>query len=458
MAKVAEVEKLDVSPYEEKVFAASLLSKMPKPGKIISTKKNSYLGTTELTLSNGVTVTLKPTDYKNDQVLMSALRPGGKNNYGLKDKYSAEYAVPIVRAMGIGNFSPLDLQKVLAGKSANASPSFSAISEGVSGSSTVKDVETMFQLMYLYLTAPRKDTALFNSFIQKNKSQLAMLGADPQFAFIDTLYKVLYRNNPLAPVALPKIENFDKINLDRALQIYKERFGNVYGMHFTIVGSFKEGQLKPLIEKYIGGLPASHKKFGYTDNNVRSVKGKVNVDVFKGKEQKALSLVLFHGEIPYNQELELKAAAISEILNIKIIEELREKIQGIYTGSISSQFEKIPYSHYSFVLELPSGPEKVDTLLFAINKEIDNLKKYGPSKENLEKVKQQWREQYKVSRKENNYWLGRLQDISFQRSDPKYFIEYERYINALTPKGVQEAAKLLLNGANVVTAVLRPEK
>jgi zinc protease len=458
MAKVAEVERSDIKPYEEKAVAATLLSKTPVPGKIIATRKNNVLGTTELTLGNGITVTLRPTDFKNDQVLLSSVRPGGKNNYGLKDKFNADYAATLVRTMGIGNFSPLDLQKVLAGKSANASPSISSTSEGISGSSSVKDVETMLQLVYLYFTAPRKDTALFNSWVQKNKSQLAMLGANPQFAFIDTLYKVMYKNNPLASVPVPKIENFNKINVDRALQIYRERFGNAYGMHFTIVGSINEEKLKPLIERYIASLPSSAKKFAYADNKVRPVKGKVNVNVYKGTEQKALSLVIYHGEMPYSRDLEVKAAAISEILNIKIIEELREKIQGIYSGGISSQFERLPYPNYSFVLELPSGPEKVDTLLFAINKEINDLKKYGPSKENLDKVKQQWLEQHKVNAKDNNYWLGKLQDIYFPGSDPKYFLEYEKYINALTPKSVQEAAKILLNGNNVITAILRPGK
>lgn len=458
LAKVDEVEKGNLNQYEEKAIGSSLLTTQPKAGKIISSRKNSYLGTTELTLSNGVTVTLKPTDFKNDQILMSAVRPGGKSNYGLKDKYNAEYALSVVRAMGLGNFSPVDLQKVMAGKSASANALFTGTTEGISGTSTVKDAETMFQLAYLLFTSPRKDTALFHSFIQRNKSQLAMMSANPQFAFIDTVYKVMFRNNPLAPVAVPKVEYFNKINVDRAIQIYKERFGNAYGMHFTIVGSFKEDQIKPLIEKYIAALPSVNKKFNYVDNKVRPVNGKVNVNVYKGTEQKALSLVLYHGEMPYSEELELKAQAISEILNIRIIEELREKIQGIYTGGISAQFEKVPYPSYSFILQLPSGPEKVDTLLFAMRKEIEDLKNHGPSKANLDKVKQQWREKYKVDKKENAVWLNQLQGFHFPGDDPKYFIDYEKYINALTPKDIQDAAKLLLKGNNVITAILRPEK
>ena len=458
LAVASSVEKMDIKPYQEKVISSTLLTTIPNAGKIIGIKKNAELGTTEFTLNNGVTVTIKPTDFKNDQVLMSAVRPGGKNNYGVKDKYNAEYATSVINSMGVGNFSPVDLQKALSGKTVRVSPVFSNISEGMSGSSSVKDLESMMQLMYLYFTSPRIDTALFKSFVQKNKAQLAFLSANPQVIFVDTLYKTLYHNDPLAPIAIPKPEYFDEINLGRLMQIYKERFGNVNGMHFTFVGNFKEDDLKPLIEKYIASLPSAPKKFSYVDNKLRPVQGKVNLNIYKGKEPKSLILVVYTGQLPYSDALDMKADAVSKILNIRIIDELREKIQGIYTGGTQSRFEKLPYPHYTFFMQLPCGPEKVDTLLYAANKEIQNLIKNGPSKENLEKVKQEWIEHHKVDIKENETWLSQLQDFYFPGDNPDYFINYNKYVNALTVKDVQEAAKLFLSAKNVVTGILRPEK
>lgn len=452
------VNKMDLKPYEEEVISASLMEKMPVPGKITSSKKNAVLGTTELTLSNGITVTLKQTEFKNDQVLMSAVRPGGKNNYGLEDKYNAEYMIPVITSMGVGNFSPIDLKKSLTGKTVNVSPSFSEVSDGISGSSSVKDVESLMQLTYLYFTAPRRDTGLFKSYVQKNKAQLAFLSANPQVVFIDSLFKTLYHHSPLAPIAVPKPEYFDQLELDRIMQMYNERFGDANGMHFTFVGSINEEVIKPLLEKYIASLPVTNKKFNYVDNGLRTIKGKAAVNVYKGKEPKALTLVIYSGELPYSETLELKANAISELLNITIIEELREKIKGIYGGGTQAQFEKIPYSNYSFFLQLPSGPEKVDTLLFAANAQIQKLIKNGPSKENLDKVKQQWKEQYKVNVKENGTWLSQLQSFHFPGDNPEYFINYEKYVDAITPKDIQEAAKLLLSTNNVVIGILRPEK
>ena len=449
--------KADIKPYEDKAVASSLLETKPKAGKVTATKKNAALGTTELTLSNGIKVTLKSTDFKADQILMSSVRPGGKNNYGLADKFNAEYAVQVVTSMGVGGFSPVDLRKVLAGKTVQVNPFLTAASEGVRGSSTVKDLETMFQLTWLTFTSPRMDTSLFKSFIQRNKSQYAMMGANPQFAFIDTLYSELYGNNPLAPIALPKAENFSKIDLKRSMEIYNERFGDAGSMEFVFVGSFKEEEIIPLIEQYIASLPATTKKFATVDNKVRPVKGKREMMVKKGKDERSLIIQFHSGEVPFSQDLELKAQAASEVLNIRIIEELREKIGGIYGGGIFGSLEREPYNNYTFAVQLPCGPEKADTLLKAMNREIKEIATKGPSQQNLDKVKQQWREQHKIDIKENEDWLSAITESKFPGNDIDYFVNYEKYIDKLTVKGVQQAAAKLLNGPNVFTAIQMPE-
>jgi zinc protease len=457
LATIDAKEKSAVQPYEEKAVAANLLSKEPKAGKVVSKTSNAVLGTTELKLSNGITVTLKPTTFKNDQIIMGATRQGGKNNYGLADKYNAEYAVGVVTAMGVGEFSPVDLRKVLAGKTATVNPVFGAISEGVRGNSSVKDLETLFQLTYLHFTAPRKDTALFRSFIQRNKSQYAAISANPQAAFLDTLYKTMFNNNPLAPIVVPNSANFDKVDIDRALAIYKERFSDASGMNFVFAGSFKEEEIVPLIEKYIASLPATNKKFSFTDNKVRPITGKNNITVNKGKEQKSLILAIYTGEIPYSEDMELKTQALSEVLNIRIIEELREKIQGIYGGGTFAGLERYPYANYNFFLQLPCGPEKVDTLLKAVKKEFNLIVQNGPDTSYLNKVKRQWIEQYRTSMKENNTWLNQLLEYKLQGGDPDRFVNYEKYVEKLTPKDVQQAAKLILAGKNEFVAVQMPE-
>jgi zinc protease len=266
----------------------------------------------------------------------------------------------------------------------------------------------------------------------------------------------LFDNNPLTPVSVPNSEYFDKINFGRVLEIRKERLGDCSGMHFVFAGSFKEIDIKPLIEKYIASLPVTNKKFSFTDNKVRPVSGKRSMTVNKGKEDQSLILAFYTGEAPYNEEMELKAHALSEVLNIRIIEELREKIQGIYGGGTYAELEKYPYSNYSFVVQLPCGPQKVDTLLKAIKKEFSEMIAKGPDTTYLNKVKKQWLEEYRVKIKDNSTWVQKLLQFKLQGGNPDRFVHYDKYVKMLTPEDVQQAAKLMLEG-NEFIAIQMPE-
>ena len=445
-----------IKPYEEKVIATALLSTMPKAGKVMTSKKNLALGTTELMLSNGVKVSLKVTEFKNDQILFSASRYGGLSNYSLKDKYSAENAVTMVASMGVGNFNPTDLGKALAGKVAMLRPSISNYSAGFSGSSSKKDIETMFQLLNLYVKEPRKDSTLYKSVIQRGKAQVAMLGANPQVAFIDTLTKVLYSNNPLAPTAVPKIENFDKIDLDRSLAIYKERLGDVGGMHISIVGSFDEKEMISLLEKYVAGLPATGKST-FTDNKVKLFTGTNEFRFKKGKEDKSLIIGILHGEIPYSESTALKFSGLGDAMNIIITEEMREKIQGIYGGAASIEYNKIPTGRFQFVLQLPCGPAKVDTLIAAFNHELKKMAESGVAQSYVDKVKKAWLEKYKVDAKTNEYWLSVLQSINRGEATADRILNAEKYFNGLTAGDVKEAAMIVQKASGKMIAVQMPE-
>lgn len=450
--------KADVKPYEEKAVASELMKTKPAPGAVTGEKKNEQLGTTEITFSNGAKAILKPTDFKNDEIVMTSFHKGGLSKYPAEDKYSANYASTVVQQMGISDFSPVDLQKFMAGKIASANPRIGGLSAGINGKSSIKDLETMLQLVNLYFTAPRKDETLFNGWKEKQKSQMQFAMADPQTAFVDTFYQVLYQKNPLAPVIIPKPEDFDKINLDRSLAIYKEQFADANDFNFIFVGSFDIEKIKPLLATYIGSLPSAGKPATFADNGVRPVKGKIDLSVKKGTEPKSLIVAVYSGEVAYSEGLALKAKALTEIMNIKIIEDLREKMGAIYGGGIFGGVNKYPYSNYSLFLQLPCGPQNVDTLLKAAAAEINDIKTNGPSQENLDKVKKTWIEQYKVQIKENGFWSEKLQGVYFQGDDAQGIFEYEQMVNALTTDDIKATANQLFDDKNVIKAVLYPEK
>jgi len=448
--------KVELTAYEEKLVAASLMEKVPVAGKITGEKKIKEIDVTELTLNNGIKVLLKPTDFKNDQIVMAASRFGGQYLYDVKDRLNAEYASTVVTQMGVAEFSPIDLRKVLAGKSASVTPRLGTVSESLNGQCSAVDLETMLQLTYLYFTQPRYDAELFESFVTKQQAMYQNASSDPQYTFQDSVMTILYKNHPWAP-RVPKSEIFGKINDQRALSIYKERFGNASGFTFVLVGKFDLATIKPLLATYLGSLPSSPNKSTYKDVGLRPVKG-VQKEIFKGTEPKSFIRMFWNGEAVYSTDEQLKIQALTEVLNIKLIEKLREDLAGIYGGGVFGSLNKYPYNHFSMGASLPCGPENVDKLIAATLEEIQKIKKDGPAVEDLNKVKETWKQQHDVNLKENNYWARQLLQSVELGTDMDNVLTYEKRIALLSPLDVKDAANKYLDMKNYVQIVLNPEK
>lgn len=456
LASAEKAASIPVQPYTEKAVSSDLIAKKPVPAKPVKETKNASLGTTELVYASGVKVILKPTDFKNDEILLDGFRKGGSNGYGAADRYNTQYATAVVAAMGIGDFSPTDLRKANAGKTANVAVSLGELSASIKGNSSVKDLETMLQMVYLYCTQPRKDTGLYNTFRTRNMTALQNIMANPQAAFLDTLQKTIYQGNILAPILVPHPSFFKDLDVDRILQIYKEQFGSGDGFTFTLVGSFDIEKIKPLLDEYLGGLPAGSKAPGFKDNGVRPLEKGAALTVHLGKDKKALILKFYNAQAPYSESADLAFDGLSEVLNIRIIDRLREKIGGIYSGGTFADVNKYPYANSSLVLQLPCNPDKVDTLLTAFREELDKIKAAGPTAEDLAKVKAQWQEKYTTDAKENAYWQEALHAIYLLDATPSSYVDYLSRVSALTGPQIQAAAKAMTPESQSFTAIMLP--
>jgi zinc protease len=455
MAEKASTQELKA--YEEKTLASSLMPAPPTAGKIASEKKNDKIDVTEITLSNNVKVILKATDFKNDQVWLSATRPGGQSVFPNKDQYNAAYASTIVTQMGVKDFSPMDIRKIVAGKTVTAIPRISLYSEGISGQCGSADVETMLQLVYLYFTSPRKDPDLFASFVSKQQAALLNAMSNPQTVYQDSLQKILYNNHPRAP-RIPKVEDFNSLSLDRSLAVYHERFGNASGFTFCIVGSFDLAKMKDLVTKYLGALPSAGPIAGMKDLGIRPVRGVVKKEVKKGTEPKSYISMVFAGEAEWSAAANLRLQALIDVLNIKLTETLREDLSGVYGAGMSGQLNKNPYNNYLINVKIPCGPENVDVLIKATLAEIQKIKDNGPVEADLNKVKETWTKQYREELKDNGYWLTRLLQSDEAGMDPNDILTGEQRINAVTAKDLKDAAIKYFDMKNYLTLVLNPEK
>ncbi|HEU4471611.1 MAG TPA: insulinase family protein [Flavisolibacter sp.] len=456
LSQIAAATKQKVEPYAEKAVAASLMENGPAAGKIVSETKNDKLGTTNLVLSNGVTVTLKPTTFKNDEIVMDAWRHGGWHRFPLENKENAKSAAQAVGVMGVKDMTPTDLKKFLSGKSIKVTPYLNEHEEGIEGSSSVKDLENFLTLVNLYFTAPRKDAALLKSFVNNTKGYLQFVKEDPQTFFQDTLSKIMYNGSPWIS-EIPTAEELEKLDADKIMAVYNQIYGNAHGMHFTFVGNLDMEKVKPMLEKYLGSLPAQPMENKFKDNGVRPVKGVVNANIKKGKEAQSLITISWTGETEYKREDNLALKVLLDVLNIKVIEKLREELGGMYSGGLGGSIQKRPYAHYSISAYVPCGPENVDKLTTALFDIIKDAQQGKLEQKDLDKVKETLKKQYKVGLESNDTWLNGLSEAFINGTDPENMLNYEQRVDALTIADLQKTAQKFLNMNNYVRAVLYPE-
>ncbi|MGW8393371.1 M16 family metallopeptidase [Pseudoduganella sp. HUAS MS19] len=455
LATVEAAEKATVSAREEKALAASLMAQPPKAGRIVKETADKLLGTTELLLSNGVKVVLKPTDFKNDQVLMSSTRFGGQSLAEEGDIVNARYATAILASMGVNGYTPLELQKMLAGRSVRSAFAIGGVAEGYGGGSSSGDVETMLQLAYLQMTQPRRDQALFDIFIDKQQEQARNAQARPEAVLTDTVRTTTFGNHPRVALT-PRPEELDGIRLERVMALQKERMSSAYGMTFFIVGSFELAKIKPLLATYLGGLPAAKIATAYKDRQVRPVRGVVKKEVRRGREQKSQVSIGFAGAANFNEAEQMRLRALIEIMQIKATEALREQRGLVYTANISGGMALHPYANYSINIGLPTAPENVDKAIEATFAEVRKLQEQGPEQADLAKVKENWSSNYRKALRENGWWIANLQQSLVNRTDPRLLLRQNELIASLTVADVQAAARRYFDFNNYVQVVMHP--
>ena len=442
--------------YVDNVSNKPLLAKEPIPGKIISEKKDTAILTTTLTLSNGVRVVLKPTTFKNDQILINGYHFGGTSLASDADFTSADMADNVIGNSGLADFNEIQLGKMLSGKNVHISPHITETTEGINGSSSPKDLETALQLLYLYFTHPRKDADIWQSSITQTKSVLANRSLDPTSVFQDTVSAVLSNHNFRRMV--PSTERLDKASLDKAYSFYKDRFADANGFTFSFVGSFDADKIKPLLEKYLGSLPSGKGEETYKNLGIHIPAGQLTKEVHKGIGDKSSVQLVFSGDYDFNAGDNLQVDALNEILNIKLIERLREKEGGVYAPGVRANMVKIPNQRYSIVVYFGCAPANVEKLINATMEEINKIKQNGPEAVDIQKFVAEESRSTEVQLKENSFWAAHLAASSQNGEDPDAVLHHIKDLNKVTVQSVKDAANKYLSGNNLIKLILLPEK
>ena len=452
---LAAVQAEQLSPYQDQVSTKPLLSEEPVPGTIAAEKKDTSLDITTLTLSNGATVILKPTDFKNDQVLFSAFAPGGTSLSPDSDYQSAANAAALVGAGGAGNYDQTGLQKYLAGKQVGVRFQLTEREQTFSGSSTPGDLATALQLMYASWTEPREDQAVIQGIFQRGRASLANRSNDPNSVFSDTVNAVLGNNN-LRRTG-PSLEQLAQVDPDKSFRIFKERFSDAAGFTFTFVGRFSVDSIRPLIEKYIASLPSTHAGEQARDLGIHIPSGVISKAVYKGTEPKATVYLVFSGAFDYSMKNVIQLDALKECLEIRLLQRLREDESGVYSPGVRVNSNKFPQGRYAFIISFGCSPANADKLVASALDEIAKLRTAGPLQENVDKWRAEDRSSRETQLKTNPFWLNYLQGQLENQADLHEIAGYNQAVDAVTPVLLKEAAQHYLSGMNYIRLELLPE-
>ncbi len=456
MAVMNKLSSQTLDPYVDRINAMPLISKLPPPGTIVEEKTIASLDVTEWKLSNGAQVVLKPTDFKNDEILFSAFSYGGTSLVPNTDYLSAVFATSIIGQSGVGDFDFVSLRKKLSGKIVNVSPSISQLGESLGGNGSPQDLETLFQLIYLYGTSPRTDTTAFSSLITRYKAMLQNRNVSPDAAYSDTIQVTLANYHYRArPVSIPMM---DEINLKKAIDIYKERFADFSDFTFFFVGAFKIDALKPLVEQYLATLPSLHRKETWKDVGIIPPKGVISKQVYKGIEPKSTVNVTFTGPFVWSQQNRYDFYAMIEALNIKLREDLREDKGGTYGVRVSGSPTLFPRPEYSITISWGCNPNRVDELVKEAFLQIDSLKLKPFDTLTVEKVRETQRRAHEVRLKQNSFWINNLVAYYSNSEDPEMILNYPSLVENMNAGALQQAVRKYFNMENYVKVILFPEK
>lgn len=458
----AELEKfktLKVEAYKDKFLDLPLLPKEPKAGKVVETKeiKDDNLNITELKLSNGIRIVLKPTEYQNDQILLRSFSPGGHSIYSDKDYMTASNASSIIDESGIGQFDLIALEKKLTGATVGLTPFIGELYEGFSGSSSVEDFETLLKLVHLYGTAPREDQDAFERYVDQGKEQVRNLMSNPMYYFYDQLVSTQNSNNPRRKM-LPTEEDMDKIDYKRAFEIYKDRFSDFSDFTFVFVGNFEVEKAKPLFEKYLGSLPSTNRKENWKDIGVKTPTNGVVNNQKKGVAPQANVYVGFIVQEEWTREKSHHVSSMSKVLNIMVRENLREDKGGVYSPQVSGGFTKKPTGQSGITIIFQCAPDNVDNLIAAVKEEIKDLQTNGPSDENFTKITEQQRRGFQTDTETNSFWAGTLSSFYQDNRDPKDIMTYPALIDKLTKEDIKKAANKFMDLDKAIIVTVKPEK
>lgn len=451
------VQKKEIENVVEEELDLNLIEKLPNSGKVVQEQFDENYNITRWELQNGVKVILKPCDFEKNEISMSAFSQGGLSLYDIKDLPSAENAVGLVSMSGVGGFNPIQLRKILTGKSVSVRPSIRGLYEGISGSCISNDFETMMQLSWLYFTKPNKDKAAYDRLLTYKRESLKNIDADLKGIFNDSINYIFSDYHPRV-TSYSKEEYIDQINFEKAYSVYNERFADAKDFTFVFVGDFEVEDIKPYIELYLGSLASSNAQEKYVDHKIRTPKGIVEKSFELGKENKTNFYLSFNSELKYTVKNRILITAVAQLLSESLLKNIREEKGGAYSLGASPYITNKPSTKSGITISFPCSPDRVNELKEAIFSETEKIVNNEFNDESLHNVKEILLRRREVNEKSNSFWKNIIVKSEKDNVKLENLLLYNDIVNDISRKDIVKCAKEVLDNKQYIFVYTLPVK
>ncbi|MBN2659269.1 MAG: insulinase family protein [Spirochaetales bacterium] len=449
-----KVRNSEIAPYEDNFSSRELLQDIPAGSPV---KERIFYETTEITqwtLENGITIVLKPTDFKKDEILFTSYSSGGTSLADDEDYLSALFASSIPSINGLGDFTAVDLEKQMAGKQAGVSPYFSDLKEGLSGSARPADLQTMFQLLYLTATEPRYDASTWDPFLGRVADSLANRDSDPRQQYSDLITSTMasdhFRTRPL------RAERLSEVNQEKVLAFYKDRFSDFSDFTFFFTGNFSLEKIEPLISTYIGGLPVEEREETWIDRNIRYAEGVIKESLASGIEPVSMVSLIYTGDFAWSREELYKAMSLESYLQTQLTRVVREEASGVYGIGIRFTPARYPVEDYSFRFTFSCDPERTEELKEMVKGEISKIIRGEVDSKIVHDVMEAQLVTYSESLRKNSWWLSQMENVWYHGYDKETIINKKEMYGSLTAEDLTEVSEKYLSGKNLMEIILYP--
>ncbi|MBX3000615.1 MAG: insulinase family protein [Caldilineaceae bacterium] len=453
-AVLAAAEEKDLDPYVDVDVAGELVSEVPLAVDVVSSNEIEMLGITEIELANGVRVILKPTNFT-QQVIFAGVSPGGSSLVADEEYWEAAFISNIVSESGLGDYERTELNRLLTGRGVGVSPSIDELTESIGGGAPPDELEPLFQLIYLYFTAPRADEAAFSTFQDQVRAFLRNRGLTPSAALQDALMRIRYGDS--LRHSIPTVDQINDFDLERAFEIYQERFADASDFTFVFVGDFDVNVMIDYAQTYLGNLPTLDREESWQNVQSEPPGGVIAEAVYAGQEQQSIVQMLFTGPFDPDYETGLRLRALETVLDILIREELRERRGGVYGYFASASQESEPQPLYTAQIAFSTDPGRVDELIEATFELIAQIQNEGPSAELMTIATAQMMRQRELALEDNSFWLEQLVNYALDaETDLHRILSYDEDVRALTAAEIQALAQEILRDDQYIQVVLYP--